>query len=47
VIGILNAQIWSVELLMILTTIPAALGLALLLQIGALKIIFWALNSRI
>jgi hypothetical protein len=35
------------ELLMILTVIPAALGLALLLQIGALKMIFWALNSNV
>jgi hypothetical protein len=34
------------ELLTILTVIPAALGLALLLQIGALKAIFWALNAR-
>ena len=47
VIGILNAHQYGVELLLILTTIPAALGLALLLQIGALKVIFWALNSRI
>jgi len=32
---------------MIMTVIPAALGLALLMQIGALKVIFWALNSRV
>jgi hypothetical protein len=47
VIGTLSANQCSVELLTILTTIPATLGLALLLQIGALKVIFWALNSRI
>lgn len=32
---------------MILTVIPGSLGLALLLQIGALKLILWALRPPV
>ena len=35
------------ELLIFLALIPAAFGLALLLQVGALKVILWALQAGI
>jgi hypothetical protein len=34
------------ELLTLVTVIPASLGVALLLQLGALKAILWVLHSR-
>jgi hypothetical protein len=44
-IGTLCAQQVSMELLIFLVLIPAALGLAFVLQVGALKVILWALQS--
>jgi hypothetical protein len=35
-----------VELLTILTVIPGSFGLALLLQVGTLKLILWALRPE-
>ena len=47
VIGTSCAQQVSMELLIFLVLIPAALGLALVLQVGALKVILWALQSGV
>jgi hypothetical protein len=46
-IGIWCAHQVSMELLIFLVLVPAALGLALVLQVGALKVILWALQSGI
>ena len=46
-IGIWRARQKAMDLILVLTLIPASLGLALALQLGALKLIVWALHSRI
>jgi hypothetical protein len=43
-VGLWRAPLIDVELLTILTVIPGSLGLALLLQLGALKLILRALH---